>query len=425
MAELVAASIFLAGYAAIALEQRLFINKAATSLLLAACLWVIVSLVSSAAELQHHLAEASANIFGFIVYLITAMTLVEILIHYHFFDIIERWLQLRRWTAYQMGWAMAFIAFGLATVLNDFTTTIVAIQIARHLFPKEARLTIGALIIIAANAGGSFSPIGATTTLMLWLAKKFGTLEIISQGILPALTLVTVASWLLLRHLKNQPLLPIDERHGAPHPSRSDRAIIAATLGSFALPLLASAVGLPPYLGLIAGLGGVWILIDIAKVARPQETHLKAKIRHFFKQVDMESIQFFLGLLLAVAALGALGLLKTVTSILLGASPSVGYLVAAFSGLGLISAVVDNVALTAGAINSFEGITSSLWVLFALVVATGGSIFIIGSAAGVVTTGMMPRLTFFKYVRIASLPALLSLLAAVGVWTVQHFLFFR
>jgi Na+/H+ antiporter NhaD/arsenite permease-like protein len=426
MLEVAVALIFIVGYTGIALEDRLFVNKAATSLMLGAALWVIAAVVLPTYRLQEYLVETSADIFGLIIFLLTAMTLVEILIHYHFFDFIEYWLRKRGWTQHQLGWAVAVIAFVFSAFIDNLTTTIVAIQITRRMFTAKARLYIAVLVVIAANAGGAFSPIGDVTTLMLWFAKKFTAEQVIIQGFLPSLVLALVAAVLLLRKVDNAPAVQNKYSKNANNfnPSNTDWAVIIATLGSFLLPLLTAGIGLPPYMGLVAGLGLVWFLIDVARRARPQETHLKARIQKFFQQTDLESIQFFLGILLAVGALHALGVLDIATRWLLNDFPSEAQIVLAFVSFGVGSAVVDNVPLTAAVISSLPQIPAHLWVLLAIAVGTGGSLLAVGSAAGVIAMGMMQGLTFTKYLKIGTLPALLGFIAAMGAWIVQYWLFF-
>lgn len=424
MAEFFAASLFAAGYVAIALEHRLFVNKAAASLVLAVLLWIVASVELVRAEMQHALIEVGADVFGLVVFLLTAMTLVEILIHYHFFDLIEKWLRARAWTQYQLGWALAGMAFFFSAFIDNLTATIIAIQIARRMFKDTTRLIIGALVVIAANAGGAFSPIGDVTTLMLWFAKKFTAEQIILEGFLPCLALAGVASFWLLRSIKIEPCDAEGENNlDDLRVSRSDKLVIAATLSSFLLPLLASGFGLPPYMGLLGGLGLVWLLIDIVKQARPQETHLQAKIKEFFQHTDIESIQFFIGILLAVGALHALGVLDIMTDWMLGEMPGIGRYITAFVGLGLASSIIDNVPITAAMISTLDVASPALWVLLAITVGTGGSVFIIGSAAGVIAMGMLPKLTFGKYIKIGFVPALLGFVAAVTVWSVQYFVF--
>jgi len=424
MAELFAASLFIAGYAAIALERRLFVNKAAASLVLGALLWVVASVSLPGLEARAALREVSVDIFDLMVFLLTAMTLVEILIHYHFFDLIERWLRSRPWTQRRLAWAIAAIAFIFSGFLDNLTTTIVGIQIARRMFVDHLRLVMGALVVIAANAGGAFSPIGDVTTLMLWFAHKFTAETVLLQGFLPSLALALVASALMLRRVSTRPCTADCAPVSVPLlMSRSDRTIIMATLGSFLLPLLAAGLHLPAYFGLIAGLGAVWLLIDVLKRARPQPTHLQADIKKFFQQTDLESIQFFLGILLAVGALHALGVLDAATHWLLGAVPSAGRIIISFIGLGVGSAVVDNVPLTAAAISTLESVPGPLWVLLTLMVGTGGSLLAIGSAAGVIAMGMLPELTFGKYLKLATVPAAAGFAAAILVWLLQYMLF--
>jgi len=427
MAELFAASLFALGYIAIAFEHRLFVNKAASSLVLGAILWVVVSFSLPVDVTRQFLRETSVDVFDLIVFLITAMTLVEILIHYHFFDVIERWLRKRSWTQYQLGWALVLLVFVFSGFIDNLTTTIVGIQIATRMFKGQLRLVIGSLVVVVANAGGAFSPIGDVTTLMLWFAGKFTAESIIVQGFLPSVALALVASFIMLRNVGTRPCTADCEPLTVKHLkiSRSSRLIIAATLGSFMLPLLFAGIGLPPYMGLITGLGLVWLLIDILRHARPQRTHLQANIKKFFQQTDLESIQFFIGILLAVGALHALGVLDTFNNWLLGSEPGTGRIIAAFIGMGPVSAVIDNVPLTAAAISTLEGVPGMLWVLLALTVGTGGSLLVIGSAAGVIAMGMMPELTFGKYLKIATLPALAGFIAAILVWWGQYLLFFQ
>lgn len=423
MAEVLAASLFIAGYIAISMENKIYANKAAISLVLAALLWIIVGFTSSTSFVQEHLTEAGGDIFSLIVFLLAAMTLVEILLHYRFFDVIERRLRDKGWTYYTLSWALVGITFIFSAFLDNLTTTIVAIQIARRLFPKKHLLPVGIAVVISSNAGGAFSPIGDVTTLMLWLADRISTSGVIIQGILPSLVLAFVSSFIILRSVPKDICECNVEGNGFRPPSRSDWAIILACLGSFLIPLFVAPLGLQPYLGRLAGLGIVWIMIDFAKRARPQDTHLQAKIQRFLQHTDMESIQFLIGILLSVAALHALGILTIFATFLMGEAPSYMRTVLSFIGLGLGSAIVDNVPLTAAAISALQGVPSFLWVFLAIMVGTGGSLLVIGSAAGVIAMGMIPELTFTKYLRLGTVPALAGFVAAILVWLGQTIVF--
>ena len=180
---------------------------------------------------------------------------------------------------------------------------------------------------------------------------------------------------------------------------------------------------LPPYLGLLLGLGAVWITVDLFREYKPKPTHLDALIENFIKKTDIASLKFFVGILLAVSALNTLNILEYFSGILYGLDPSVNRIILGNVGLGIFSAIVDNVPLTAIAIKILAINSSSLWVLMAMTVGTGGSILIIGSAAGVVAMGMVKELTFAKYFQIAFKPALFSFFAGIGVWYIQFLVF--
>lgn len=422
MADLIAATLFAFGYVAISMEHRLFVNKAATSMLMAVALWLLASFYLPVEVLNLKLAASGSSIFSIIVFLISAMTLVEILLHYHLFDVIESRLRAKGWNQYHMALCLAFITYILSSFLPNLTTVIVSIQIARRLFKEQDLLRVGALIVIASNAGGGFSPIGDVNTLMLWFAHKFTAWQVVSQGILPSLLLLLISSFIILKPLKGK-ALPESECNLITKLSRSDRAVIIASIGAFFLPLVCSLFNLPAYMGLIAGLGFVWILIDIAKKVRPQATHLQADIKKFLQYSDIESIQFFLGILLAVGALDALGVLSRITNAVLGSAPDFFHVASAFVGLGIASAFIDNVPLTAAAINAISGVSANLWALLALSVTNGGSLLIIGSASGVVAMGMLPNLTFGKYMKLATIPVLIGFIIAIATWSIQYSLF--
>ena len=424
MIGLLATLLFICGYAAIALEHRFFINKAATSLLLAVLLWIMVSVSIPVEALEHHIIATSSGLFDLVVFLITSMTLVEILLHYRFFDVIEKRLRASGWNRYQLGWAITAMTFIFSMLVPNFTATIIAIQIARRFFPLKELISLAALMVIVANAGGAFSPIGDVVTLLLWFAGKFGSIELLTQGVLPALMIACISGLLLLQHIKKEPALAQENGHNWEAPSRSEWIIIIASLGSFLLPLGASALGLPPYFGLLAGLGGVWLLVDLARHIRPKTSHLKANIHHFLRQSDIESIQFFIGILLSVAALDTLGLLDIATHALLGTDPSFLKLVTSFTGLGVTSALVDNVPLAAAAISAVHNVPSAFWVLLSLSVGTGGSLLVIGSAAGIVAMGMIPELNFGTYLKVATIPALIGFAAGIVTWVIQYQILF-
>ena len=421
MIELVAAILFIAGYGMITMEQKLFVSKAATATLLAVFLWILAAITIPIQSFNQQITQTGSDLFGLLVFLLAAMTLVEILIHYHAFDLLESWLRSINFSMRNLAWVLLGITYFASMFIANLTITIIMIQIARRLFPKELLILVSIAIVIASNTGGSTSPIGDLNTIMLWFAHKFTAVQILSLGFLPSLATTCVAGALLFRKISTKDLVTTNSEAPTLRISRSDTAIIIASLLAFLMPLAASLFNIPAYMGIIFGLGIVWVMIDFAKRVRPQTTHLQAKIQNFMQRTDIESIQFFIGILLSVGALTALGVLQTITNTVLGQFPDAIRIIEAFIGLGFASAIVDNIPLTAAAINALPSVSSNLWVLLALCVTSGGSLLIVGSASGVVAMGMIKELSFGKYFKIGTIPALLGFTAGVLVWVVEQY----
>jgi Na+/H+ antiporter NhaD/arsenite permease-like protein len=414
---LLASPIFILGYFAIALEHPLKISKSAVALLTGAVLWTMVAFTHSGEHLSGELSVAGADVFSIIVFLLAAMSLVEVLVHYRFFDLIRGKLFALNLTDRKQFIVICLLSFFLSAVIDNLTTTIIMIQISRKFFREKNMLIACAGIVIAANAGGAFSPIGDVTTIMLWFSKKFGTLEILYKAFIPSVVLWVVSTGLLVRKIT-----PEDDDNKNEVVSKlntSEKYVIAAVFCSFALPLVVSLIGLPPYFGLLFGLGFVWLLIDTFKRVTPTDTHLSASIEEFIKKTDIASLQFFIGILLAVSALHALGVLEQIASLIYGQKPGMTALIGGNVLMGMISSILDNVPLTAIAIQMLQTTDTNIWILLALTVGTGGSLLVIGSAAGVVAMGMNKELTFGNYFKIAFVPALLGYIAAVAAWYIQ------
>jgi Na+/H+ antiporter NhaD/arsenite permease-like protein len=256
---------------------------------------------------------------------------------------------------------------------------------------------------------------------MLWLAEKFSALNVILLGFLPSFALLIVSTLLLARKIK--PDMTDETTEIVTKLSQSEKIIIGVTLASFLLPIIVHQFGLPPYIGLLLGLGVVWILVDVFKVISGTATHLTASLEELIRKTDLPAIKFFIGILLAVSALGALGVLADISGTIYGSTPSEMSVIIGNISLGFLSAILDNVPLTAIAINILTIDSQALWILLALTVGTGGSLLAIGSAAGVVAVGMVKELTFEKYFKIAFVPALLGYIACVAIWFLQYSLF--
>jgi Na+/H+ antiporter NhaD/arsenite permease-like protein len=414
---LLALAIFLVGYILITLEHKWDLHKAATAAALGAALWLLIG-VYEQGDIEGPLSEIGGEIFALIMFLIAAMTLVEMLVHYRLFDLIQARLLKFGFTSLKQFWVLSTLTFFLSAIIDNLTTTIVMTQVARRFFQGRNLLYTTASIVIAANAGGAFSPIGDVTTLMLWLAHKFTSFQIIRAAFLPSAGLLVVSTWLLSRGL--EPDRHHEQAEEGIAMSYSEKIVVGATLASFALPLLFSQIGLQPYLGLLLGLGGVAILITLFRLFYQQETHLTADMEKILPKVDFASILFFAGILLAIGALRHLGILHQVSERLFGEDPGLLRLVIGNTSLGVLSSIVDNIPLTAAAIDILRTTDPAVWALLAVAVGTGGSLLVIGSAAGVVAMGMVKELTFFCYLRIATMPALAGYITAIALWYAQY-----
>ena len=313
---------------------------------------------------------------------------------------------------------ISVLTFFLSAVLDNLTVTIVMVQIARRFFNKENLPAVVAGIVILANAGGAWSPIGDVTTIMLWLADKFTAMEIIRDAFLPAFVLGAVSSVLIARGIRGD-TTGIKENEVITL-TRGEKGVISLSLFSFSLPLIMNLFGLPPYMGLLVGLGLVWMFIEFVQTRSKKESHLEANIEHMLQKADISSLNFFIGILLAVGALETLGILDSISHFMFGATPAFERIAAGNILLGVISAVLDNVPLTALAIDLIKSTDPRLWTLLALTVGTGGSFLVIGSVSGVVAMGMVKELTFGKYLKVATIPAIVGYVAGVLVWWVVN-----
>jgi Na+/H+ antiporter NhaD/arsenite permease-like protein len=415
MIQTLALVLFVVGYVAITFEQQLRTHKAPTALLLGIALWFLVTQSGFDREhITHELELAAADIFGIVIFLLAAMTLVEVLVHYRFFDYVRGELSRRRWSDRQQFIVIGAVTFLLSPVIDNLTTTIVMLTVAQRFFRGRNLLVMAAGIIIFANAGGAWSPIGDITTLMLWIRGKFTASEVIRDTLLPSLAHALVAGALLLRQITDS---TPDTTEDLPVTfTRSETIVIALTLASFGLPLLMSSLGLPPYMGLLTGLALVWVVTGVLARVSGRDSHLTVDIERFLRNADIPSLKFFIGILLAVAALDALGVLAISSHLLLGTNPQPARVIVGNVGLGLLSALVDNVPLTALAIDLLPVTNPRLWSLLAYCVGTGGSILLIGSAAGVVAMGMIEGLTSTAYVRVATAAVALAYIAGIVVW---------
>ncbi|MBL8159853.1 sodium:proton antiporter NhaD [Candidatus Saccharibacteria bacterium] len=421
-----AAGVFLAGYTLITLEQRLGTHKSAIALCMGTVLWIIAAVQlhsKNSEQLEAAVHNTGAELFGIVAFLLGAMALIEILVHYRLFDLIRSKLIKLKVGDKQQFILIMVLTFSFSAILDNIAITIVMLQIARRFFEGKNLLVAGAGIVIAANAGGAWSPIGDVTTVLLWLADKFTATEVIRYAFLPAFAIFLTALGLLYRQLDNASFMKREEGDVVKL-SLSERLIISTALLSFLLPLGMNTIGLPPYFGLLFGLGLTWLMIEGAKTKsrHDHQTHMTANIEKLMQAIDISSIKFIIGILLSVSALGTIGVLAFLSDIAVGQSPSDLHLIYVNIAIGLMSSILDNSSLVAMAITVLPMTDPELWALTALAAGTGGSIFIIASAAGVVAMGSLKQLDFGTYFRIGTLPALAGFAVGMGVWAAQYYL---
>lgn len=417
---LIASALFVVGYVVVSIAHQLGIDKAAIVMMLGGALWILIALFDKGTEYEKTLEHVVGETAEIILFLLTAMALVEILAHYGFFDVIREYLDRYTQNSYKKQfWAICAVAFLLSPIINSLTATLVAVAIAYGFFRGHNLVVTAAAIVIAANAGGAFSPLGDITTIMLWLAGKFTAYEIVFYAFLPSLTLALVSTWMLSRQLEVQSAVQNTSNRSSL--SASEKLIIGATFASFSLPFVFSQLGLLPFLGLMTGFAIVWLGTDILKKnGEGRETHLTASIEKMLSKLEWTSLLFFVGILTAVGALTHLEVLQFVSANLFGEHPDDMRLIGGSIAVGFISAILDNIPMAAASLEILNTTDPAIWSLMALTLGVGGSILVIGSAAGVVAMSKVPELTFTRYIRVATLPALVGYIVAIAVWVVQY-----
>lgn len=407
--------VFIVGFTGIVLEHNLKVNKSWIALATGSVMWMIASYGNTYEALHIAITHSSAEIFELIMFLIGAMTLVEMMAHFRFFSWIEAKLVERDISNVKLFWILGLITFLASALLDNLTSTLVMIQIGKHLYIRKANFNIYVInVVIAANAGGAMSPVGDVTTIMLWLAQKFTAWEILFKGALPSLV-----AWLIPQTLLTSKIL-VENRSGSEKKEilPLQWPIIIMGLSTFGLAVLVNIMHLPPFFGILFGLGVIAIVIDL-KLKKGKLKKEEGHIVNIIKTIDMATIKFFVGILLAVNALQFQGILNYVADFIFGTDPASNptAIIIGHTALGLFSSILDNVPLTAAVIKMLPaGIDSVYWVLLAITAGTGGSILIVGSAAGVAAMGQVKSLTFMEYFRQGALPALMGYVSAVMTW---------
>jgi|KBSSwiS6_1023812.scaffolds.fasta_scaffold01010_5 Na+/H+ antiporter NhaD/arsenite permease-like protein len=415
--------LFVLGYLAIAFEQPLRINKAASALLTGVLCWSVYALGGSEKELvsenlSHHLSE----IAGILFFLLGAMVIVELIDAHDGFEIITARIQ--NTGKKKLVWIVGFITFFLSAVLDNLTTAIVMVSLLRKLIPAHKdRLLFAGLVVIAANAGGAWSPIGDVTTTMLWLGKQVSAGNIIIKTFLASLGCFIVPAFLISKQMKGR-IERSDQEIVKLYSSGNERtAVFIIGLGCLLfVPIFKTITHLPPYMGIVFGLGLMWVLTEMIHSGKDEGEKGLLSVNHALRKIDTPSILFFLGILLAVTALQSTGILSSLANSL---DRSIGNISAISIIIGFLSAIVDNVPLVAAAQGMYSldqyPTDHFFWEFLAYCAGTGGSILIIGSAAGVAAMGM-ERIQFGWYLKKIAWLALLGYLAGAALFLLQHYL---
>ncbi|MBK8962927.1 MAG: sodium:proton antiporter NhaD [Candidatus Competibacteraceae bacterium] len=416
--------VFVVAYAAIALEHPIKINKSASALLGAGLLWTIYALAGGEPhKVGEELGESVMATAQIVFFLMGAMTIVEVVDAHNGFAVITQ--RIRTTQLSSLMWLVGFVTFFLSAVLDNLTTTIVMISLMRKLLAKhEDRLFFAGIIVIAANSGGAWSPIGDVTTTMLWIGGEITTLAIMMSVFIPAVLSMVVPLAVTAYLLRGKPV-------ESPQLDESDRGSLTTEfernlmffLGIgilVAVPVFKTITHLPPFMGILFGLGILWLVGDLVHRHKQDEDKQPLTLVHALSRIDMSSIVFFIGILLAVATLEHTHILVSLAQWL---DRTVGREDVIVLIIGLVSGVVDNVPLVAASMGmySLERYPADhfLWEFLAYCAGTGGSILIIGSAAGVAAMGL-EKIHFFWYVRKISWLALIGYFAGAGAYLLQY-----
>ena len=418
---------FILGYLLIVLEHPLKLDKTVPALLMAAICWALLSLGHLTVFEFHdghmaegHLKDVLVHHLGktaeILVFLIGAMTIVEIIDLHMGFEILKEWVYTKR--KRKLLWIISILAFFLSAIIDNLTATIVLVTLLRKLVhDRNERMWYAGMIVIAANAGGAWSPIGDVTTTMLWIGEKVSTYGLIVNLVLPSVVCMVVPVFAAsqLKAFKGEIALDV-EKLGEKHQLLSSKTMLFLGLGMIVfVPIFKTITHLPPYVGMMFALGVVWL---VSEYIHPEEDFSEER-RHLYSahkalsRIEMSSILFFLGILMAVASLESLGLLINFAEWLDTTIPSQDVVVML---LGVGSAIIDNVPLVAASMGMYnEAIDSKLWHFIAYAAGTGGSMLIIGSAAGVAAMGM-ERIDFLWYLRKISWLAVIGFIAGAGAF---------
>ena len=436
---------FVIGYFCIAIESVTKVNKAAIALLMFVVCWTLFMIdpaqylanaigegkaLAVSSVIEHHLGSTSTTLF----FLMGAMTIVELVDQNGGFNFVRDMLQTH--SKKTLLWRIAFMTFILSAILDNLTTSIVMIMILRKLVSdKKDRLIYAALVVISANSGGAFSPIGDVTTIMLWNKGVITAVGVIMEIFIPSLISMVIPAYILSFSLKGKLSFTKDQAHSfqASELTQEQRKMIffLGVGGLIFVPIFKSITHLPPFIGILLVLGVLWTVTEIfyANLKEKEEKGaMQKRVTDMLSRIDMSTILFFLGILMAVACLETIGVLTSLGKGLDVAFEGNHYLVTGI--IGVLSSIVDNVPLVAGCMGMYPvqaagdmAVDGIFWQLLAYCAGVGGSMLIIGSAAGVIVMGL-EKITFGWYLRKITWIAFVGYLAGIiCYWALRTFIF--
>ena len=416
--------IFVLAYLAIALEHPLKVNKSASALVGAGVLWTIYAIATNNTDVvSHELSETLINTAQIVFFLIGAMTIVEVIDAHNGFEVVTRNIKTTQLSSLML--LVGVVTFFLSAILDNLTTTIVMISLLKKLINKHSdRLLFAGMVVIAANSGGAWSPIGDVTTTMLWIGGQITPVNIIQGVFLPSIVNLAVPLAIVSFMLRGKPVVapaqPVNSATESSTTALERNLVFFLGLGALvSVPIFKTATHLPPFMGVFFGLGILWLVADLLHRNKAEEDKQHLTLVHALTRIDMSSIVFFIGILLAVATLEHSHVLTDLASWL---DNTLGRLDIIVFLIGVASAIVDNVPLVAAAMGMYSleqfPTDSFLWEFLAYCAGTGGSILIIGSAAGVAAMGL-EKIEFVWYVKNISLLALAGYIAGALVYVLQ------
>lgn len=438
------AAIFVLGYVCIALEHKIRINKAAVALFMCVAIWSLFALMSHDGGISEELISHLGDTCQTLIFLIGAMTIVDLIDMHGGFTIITEHISTRN--KYKLLWLLCGLTFFMSAVLDNMTTTIIMIMVMRRLITDASeRWWFASVIVLAANAGGAWSPIGDVTTIMLWTHGNVGAAKLIVNLLLPCIVSLVIPTFFVGRHIGGgrgsgvvSATLQVESLPEGITPRFSRTVLIAGVAGLLFVPVFKSLTGLPPYMGMILSLSVLWIVTEVMyDRKRAMEESIKNRVSKVVKHIDMPTILFFLGILMSVAGLQSAGILSSAADFL---NRTVREVFPIASAVGVMSSVIDNVPLVAACMGMYPVADAAaisaaadpaymeafaadgiFWHLLTYCAGVGGSLLIIGSAAGVVAMGL-EKIDFGWYFKHITLWALVGYAVGVAVIYVESLL---